>query len=64
MAHVIEGGDTDGTIEGVVSKRKVFCHAQQKREAVLLRSLEPQRIDSDVGLPIRQKTLIEAGTTT
>ena len=61
---MIEGRDAHCAVEGAVSKRKVFGHPKQKGKAVLLRSLEPQRIDSDVGLLIGQEPLIEAGTTT
>jgi hypothetical protein len=61
---VIEGGNTNRAVEGIVPKRKVFGHPQQKRKPVLVRSLEQQRIDSDVDLPVAQESLVEAGTTT
>ena len=61
---MIEGGNTNCAVEGIVSKRKVFGHPQQKRKPVLVRSLEQQRIDSEVGLPVAQEPLIEAGTAT
>jgi hypothetical protein len=63
VAHVIEGGYANRAVEGVFSKRKVFGHAQQKRKAVVVSFREPQWIDSEVGLPIGEEALIEAGTT-
>jgi hypothetical protein len=61
---VIEGGNANRAVEGAVSKGKVFGHPKQKGKTVLVRTLEAQRIDSDVGLPIRQEALIEAATAT
>jgi hypothetical protein len=61
---VIEGGNANRAVKGIVSKRKVFGHPKQKRKPVLVGSVEEQRIDSDVGLPIRQEALIEAGAAT
>jgi hypothetical protein len=61
---VIEGRNADRAVEGVVSKREVLGHPKQKRKPVLVRSLEAQRIDADVGLPVGQEALIEAGTAT
>lgn len=62
---MIEGGNANRAVEGIVPKRKVFGHSKQKRKPILVGSLEEeQRIDSDVGLPIRQEALIEAGTAT
>jgi hypothetical protein len=64
ITDVIKGGNTNRAVEGIVSKRKVFGHPKQKRKPILIGSLEEERIDSDVGLPIRQEALIEAGTAT
>jgi hypothetical protein len=61
---VIEGGNANRAVEGIVPKRKVFGHSKQERKPVLVGSLEEQRIDSNVGLPIRQEALIEAGPAT
>jgi len=58
---VVEGCNADRAVEGIVSKREVFGHPKQKRKPVLFRSLEAQRIDSDVGLPVGQEAFIEAG---
>ena len=61
---MIEGGNANRAVEGIVPKRKIFGHPQQKRKPVQVRSLEAQRIDSEVALPIGQEALIEAGTAT
>src|SRR5262249_52038706 len=60
VADVIEGGNANRTVEGIVLKRKVFGHPKQKRKPVLVRALEEQRIDPDEGLTICKEPLIEA----
>src|SRR5215472_16812812 len=64
LGDVIEGGNANCAVEGVVSKRKIFGHPKQKRKPVLVCIPQAQRIDSYVALPICQKALIGAGTAT